>query len=109
MERQRLGATINMQTSTFKPDAYGEYKTAFGSFNTFKNTVLAGTGLINGKFTFDARLSKVSSDGYIDRASADLKSFLFHRDIILKNSFKSVSFSGYENTYHAWNGVPSNC
>jgi iron complex outermembrane receptor protein len=103
-----FGATINMQTSTFKPDAYAEYKTAFGTFNTFKNTVLAGTGLIDGKFTVDARLSKVSSDGYIDRASADLKSFYLSAGYYTENSvLKAIVFSGYEKTYQAWNGVPS--
>jgi iron complex outermembrane receptor protein len=103
-----FGATINLQTSTFNPDAYSEYSTAFGTFNTFKNTVLAGTGLIDGKFTVDARLSKVSSDGYIDRASADLKSFFVSSGYYAENTvLKAIIFSGYENTYHAWNGVPS--
>ncbi len=103
-----FGATINMQTSTFNPEAFAEYKTAFGSFNTFKNTVLAGTGLINGKFTFDARLSKISSDGYIDRASSGLKSFFVSGGYYSgKTVLKALVFSGYERTYQAWNGVPS--
>jgi iron complex outermembrane receptor protein len=103
-----FGATINLQTNTFTPDAYAEYKTAIGTFNTFKNTVLAGTGLINGKFTVDARLSKVSSDGYIDRASADLKSFYVSSGYYSDNTvLKAIIFSGYEKTYQAWNGVPS--
>ena len=103
-----FGATINLQTNTFTPDAYAEYKTAFGTFNTFKNTVLAGTGLINGKFTVDARLSKVNSDGYIDRASADLKSFYVSSGYYSNNTvLKAIIFSGYEKTYQAWNGVPS--
>ena len=70
-----FGATINMQTNKIEPDAYAEYKTAAGSFNTFKNTVNAGTGLINNNFALDIRLSDVQSDGFIDRGSADLKSF----------------------------------
>jgi iron complex outermembrane recepter protein len=103
-----FGATINLQTSTFNPDPYAEYKTAFGSFNTFKNTVLAGTGLINGKFTVDARLSKVNSDGFIDRASADLKSFYIASGYYTETTvLKAIVFSGYEKTYQAWNGIPS--
>jgi iron complex outermembrane recepter protein len=103
-----FGATINLQTSTFNPDPYAEYKTAFGSFNTFKNTVLAGTGLINGKFTADARLSKVNSDGFIDRASADLKSFYISSGYYTETTvLKAIVFSGFEKTYQAWNGVPS--
>ena len=70
-----FGATINLQTLSLISEPYTEFRTAAGSFNTFRNTLSAGTGLINGKFTVDARLSKISSDGYIDRAFSDLKSF----------------------------------
>ncbi len=103
-----FGATINMQTNTLKKDAYGEYKTAFGSFNTFKNTLSAGTGLLDGKWTVDARLSKITSDGYIDRASADLKSFFVSAGYYSENTvIKANIFSGFEETYQAWNGLPS--
>ncbi len=102
-----FGATINLQTNTLRPKAYGEYKSAFGSFNTLKNTVSAGTGLLNGKFSVDARLSKVTSDGYIDRASADLKSFFVSGGYYTANTVLKLNiFSGFEETYHAWNGVP---
>jgi len=103
-----FGATINLQTNTLKNAPYGEYKTAFGSFNSFKNTVSAGTGLMNGKFTVDARLSKVTSDGYIDRASSNLKSFFISAGCYSeKTVLKANVFSGFEETYQAWNGVPS--
>jgi len=103
-----FGATINMQTNTLRKDAYGEYKTAFGTFNTFKNTVSAGTGLLNGKFAIDARLSKVSSDGYIDRAASDLKSYFISGGYYSENTIIKVNmFSGFEETYQAWNGISS--
>ncbi len=103
-----FGGAIDLQTNTLKKDPYAEYKTAAGSFNTFKNTVSAGTGLINGKFTFDARLSKVSSDGFIDRASSNLKSFFVSSGYYTKNSVLKLNiFSGLEETYQAWWGVPS--
>lgn len=103
-----FGATINLQTNTLKKDAYGEFKTAFGTFNTFKNTVSAGTGLLNGKWSVDARLSKVTSGGYIDRASSDLKSFFVSAGYYSGNTILKVNvFSGFEETYQAWNGVPS--
>jgi iron complex outermembrane receptor protein len=103
-----FGATINMQTNALRKDAYGEYKTAFGTFNTFKNTVSAGTGLLNGKFAVDARLSKVSSDGYIDRATSDLKSFFVSGGYYSENTVIKVNvFSGFEETYQAWNGISS--
>jgi len=72
-----FGGTINIGTNDFKETAYGELNNSYGSFNTWKNTVKAGSGLLNNHFTFDARLSKVSSDGYIDRASSNLHSFYF--------------------------------
>ena len=103
-----FGATLNLQTNTLEKDAYAGYKTAAGSFNTFKNTVTAGTGLLGGKFTLDARLSKVSSDGFIDRAFSDLKSFFVSGGYYSENSVLKINvFSGLEETYQSWNGVPS--
>lgn len=103
-----FGATIDLQTNTMNRDSYAEYQTSAGSFNTFKNSVLAGTGLINGKFTVDARLSKINSDGYIDRAFSDLKSFFVAGGYHSENTIlKANVFSGVETTYQAWNGVPS--
>jgi iron complex outermembrane recepter protein len=103
-----FGATLNLQTNILKKDAYAEYNTAFGSFNTFKNTVSAGTGLLNGKFTVDARLSKVSSDGFIDRAFSNLKSFFVSGGYYTENSVLTINvFSGFEETYQSWWGIPS--
>ncbi len=103
-----FGATINLQTSTLNSEAYAEYRTSAGSFNTLKNSVAAGTGLINDHFTFDVRLSKVNSDGFVDRASANLKSFFTSAGYYSENTILKVNvFSGFEETYQAWNGVPS--
>jgi iron complex outermembrane receptor protein len=103
-----FGATINLQTNTINKDAFAEYSTSGGSFGTMKNSVGVGTGLLKGKFTFDARLSKVSSNGFIDRASSDLKSFFVSGGYFTANTILKVNvFSGLEDTYQAWNGVPS--
>ena len=102
-----FGASINLQTTTIKPNAYGEYAGSFGSYNTLKNTVSFGTGLIDNKFEFDGRFSKISSDGYIDRASSDLKSFFISGGYYGKSSFVKFNvYSGKEKTYQAWSGVP---
>ncbi|MEA5260135.1 TonB-dependent receptor [Arcicella aquatica] len=102
-----FGASINVSTNEFRKQAYAEINSAYGSFNTLKNTLLVGSGLINDKFTFDARLSKVTSDGYIDRASSDLKSFYLSGAYFGKKSFVRLNvFSGKEKTYQAWEGVP---
>ena len=101
-----FGASINIQTNELNKEAYAELDNAYGSFNTWRHTIKAGTGLINNKFSLDARLSKISSDGYIDRASSDLKSFYvsgaWHGK---KSNLRFNIFSGKEVTYQAWNGV----
>ena len=103
-----FGATINLQTTTINKEAFAEYSSSAGSFGTLKNSVGVGTGLLKGKFTFDARLSRVSSDGFIDRASSDLKSFFVSGGYFTdKTILKLNVFSGLEDTYQAWNGVPS--
>lgn len=102
-----FGATINLQTTTLNKQPYAEVKSSAGSYSTFKNTVSAGTGLM-GKFAFDMRLSKVTSDGFIDRASSDLKSFFVSGGYYTENTILKVNiFSGFEETYQAWYGVPS--
>ncbi len=70
-----FGASLNFQTDTRRDDAYAELDNGFGSFNTWRHTVKAGTGLLNDRFAVDARLSKITSDGYVDRAFSDLSSW----------------------------------
>ncbi len=102
-----FGATLNLSTNEFRDKAYGDISNSFGSFNSWKHTVKAGSGLINDHFTIDARLSKISSDGYIDRASSDLKSFYTSAAYISKKTAVRLNvFSGKEKTYQAWYGVP---
>ena len=103
-----FGATINLNTAKLHEQPYGAVNLATGSFNTFKRNVTFGSGLLNGKFTLDGRLSKITSDGYIDRGSADLDSyFLSGAYIGKKSSLRFNLFSGHEVTYQAWNGVPA--
>jgi iron complex outermembrane receptor protein len=101
-----FGASINIQTDGLNPNAYAEISSGYGSFNTWKNTVKAGSGLLTNNWAFDARLSKITSDGFIDRASSDLKSFFVSAARYGKKSiFKVNVFSGKEITYQAWKGV----
>lgn len=102
-----FGASLNLSTNEFNENPYGEINNSYGSFNSWKNTVKAGSGLINGHFTVDARISRISSDGYIDRAFTDMKSLYFSTAYISKKSTVRFNFiSGKEKTYQAWNGVP---
>jgi iron complex outermembrane receptor protein len=103
-----FGASINFQTNTINQKPYSTVSNTYGSFNSMKNTVNFGTGLINNVWSFDGRLSRISSDGFIDRASTDLRSFYLAGTYLgKKNIIKAITFSGKEKTYQAWNGVPS--
>ena len=102
-----FGASINLKTMGLNNKAYTITNNSLGSYNTIKNNIEFGSGLISNKFTFDARLSRISSDGYIDRASSELKSLYIQGSYYSKESvLKAIIFSGHERTYQAWNGVP---
>jgi iron complex outermembrane receptor protein len=101
-----FGATINLQTNTLHHKPSAEFHSSIGSFNTFRNTIQLGTGLIDNKWSFHGRFSKISSDGYIDRAKSDLQSQYFSGGYYgKKDVLKFVYFGGKEKTYQAWNGV----
>ncbi len=102
-----FGASINVQTTTRQDTAYAQLDNSAGSYGTVKNTVGLGSGLIGNHFTFDGRLSRIKSNGYIDRASSDLKSYFLSGAYYGKNTLVRLNvFSGSEKTYQAWNGVP---
>ena len=102
-----FGASVNLMTNEYNPTAYLSLQNTAGSFNSFKNNVVFGSGLINNKFTIDGRVSSIRSDGFIDRASSDLKSFFLSGTYWGDNSSLRLNiFSGKERTYQAWYGVP---
>ncbi|RTQ49342.1 TonB-dependent receptor [Hymenobacter gummosus] len=102
-----FGASINISTLDSRREAYAETQNSYGSFNTWKNNVQFGTGLVGKYFTFDGRLSRIATDGYVNRASSDLKSYYLAAGYQRQNTLlKFITFSGREKTYQAWNGVP---
>jgi len=104
-----FGASINLSTFNTENSSspYGEISNSFGSFNTQKNTIKLGTGLIDGKWNFEGRLSRVVSDGFVDRASADLSSYYLSGSFFgSKTTLRAITFSGHETTYQAWHGAP---
>ncbi|MEI9958431.1 MAG: TonB-dependent receptor plug domain-containing protein [Ferruginibacter sp.] len=102
-----FGASINLSTNEVNKKFYTELNNSYGSYNTFKNTLQFGSGILGNHFTIDGRLSRISSDGYIDRAKSNLKSFYFSTAYVSdKSSLRLNIFSGKEKTYQAWNGVP---
>ena len=103
-----FGATLNLATNDYKPSSYLSFQNSMGSFHTLRNTLMAGTGLLKNHFTIDGRLSKINSDGYIDRAKSKLSSYYLSSTYWAKKSSLRLNiFSGKEKTYQAWYGVPS--
>lgn len=101
-----FGASINMRTQGIPSKAYTEISGSYGSFNTHKETIKVGSGLINKYWAFDARISNIQSDGYRDRASSDLKSYFAQGGFYGENTtVKFITFGGKEQTYHAWDGI----
>ncbi|MET0759512.1 MAG: TonB-dependent receptor [Flavobacterium sp.] len=101
-----FGASLNMLTDNFAKESNGEISNSGGSFNTRKHTIKFSTGLMNNQFELAGRLSKIVSDGYIDRASSDLKSYFLQGTFVGKTTLiKALVFGGYERTYQSWNGI----
>ena len=101
-----FGSSINIKTDNIQKEAYASIDNSVGSFNTLKNNIKVGTGLIKDQFTFDARVSRIQSDGYVDRASSNLNSmYLSGAWIGKKTLIKANLFRGHERTYQAWWGV----
>ncbi len=101
-----FGGSVNLQTSSNSLDPYAEINTGIGSFNTQKANIRLGSGLMKNGWSFEGRLSQITSDGFIDRASSDLNSFYLSGSKRGKRSLlKADIFSGDEVTYQAWYGV----
>ncbi len=104
-----FGGTINLFTNEVNKTFYVATNNSYGSFNTHKNNIQFGSGLIGRHFIIDGRLSSIRSNGYIDRAKSNLRSFYISTAFVNdKNSLRLNIFSGKEKTYQAWNGVAEN-
>lgn len=101
-----FGASINILTDEISRHAYGEISNSFGSYATRKHNLKFSTGLLSDHFELSGRVSKIMSDGYIDRASSDLKSYFFQGAYKDEQTLvKALIFGGSQKTYQAWNGL----
>lgn len=101
-----FGASLNMLTDNFSKESNGEISNSFGSFNSRKHTIKFSTGLLNDHFEMAGRLSDMHSDGYIDRAASNLKSYFLQGTYVGKTTLiKALVFGGTEKTYQAWYGI----
>jgi len=102
-----FGGSINLQSNNFTDSAFANSSNAFGTFNSFKNNISIGTGLLNQHWNFEGKLSRIISDGFVDRGKADLKSYSFSAGYKGKKILLRLNiFSGKEITYQSWNGIP---
>lgn len=100
-----FGASINFSTHDQQPEKYLELSNSYGSFGSRKHTLKGGTGNLKG-FSTDIRLSSIQSDGFIDRAFSDLRSFYVSSGYQKNNTqLRLTIFSGKEQTYQAWYGI----
>jgi len=101
-----FGASLNILTDAISENSFAEISNSFGSYNTKKHTVKFSTGKINDHIEIAGRLSKIYSDGYVDRASTDLKSYFLQASYVDDNTLiKAITFGGKERTYQAWGGI----
>lgn len=101
-----FGASINVLTEAISREPSAEIANSFGSFNTHKHTLKFATGRLNDHFEVSGRLSNIKSDGYIDRASSNLKSYFLQGAYVDENRLvKGIVFGGQEITYQSWNGL----
>ena len=101
-----FGASLNLLSDAVANEANGEISNSFGSYNTRKHNVKFSTGLLSNHFELAGRLSTIQSDGYIDRASSDLKSYFLQGAFVNNTTLiKALVFGGREETYQSWNGL----
>jgi iron complex outermembrane receptor protein len=101
-----FGASINILTDAISEKASAEISNTFGSYNTRKHNLKFSTGKLNNHFEIAGRLSQIKSDGYIDRATSNLKSYFLQGSYVDENTLiKAIVFGGQEITYQAWNGI----
>lgn len=101
-----FGASLNIDTDRSSKDAYAQIANSYGSFDTRKHSVKFSTGLLNDRVEISGRVSNITSDGYIDRASSDLKSYFLQGSYKTDNTFiKALVFGGREVTYQSWFGI----
>lgn len=98
-----FGASVNMITDAPSDDAYAELSGSYGMYNTNRQTLRVGSGLLGNHWSFDARISHMGSDGYIERASSKLWSYFTQAAYTSRNTnLRFLAFGGKERTYMAW-------
>ena len=101
-----FGASLNMTSAPISAEFAGRASMSYGSFNTAKQELSLAAGLLGGHWAVEGRLSHVSSDGYVDRASSDLASYMFQAGYYKGGTMvKLLSFGGKAKVYLTYTGL----
>lgn len=101
-----FGGSVNMTTAPLGTEFNGEASLSYGSYNTNKQAVQIGSGLMGGHWVVDGRLTHISSDGYIDRATSNFSSYMLQAAYYDDNTIvKFISFGGKSKNYLTYNGI----
>jgi iron complex outermembrane receptor protein len=102
-----FGGSVRIDTRNYSRMPFMTYSSNVGSFQTIRNTLAFGTGMIRDRFKLNVRLSQIASNGYLDRASTELYSAYVEGEYeALRSKWRLVAFSGREQTFQSWYGTP---
>ena len=103
-----FGASLNMTSAPLASKFSGRASLSYGSYNSAKQEISLSSGLLGGHWAIDGRLSHISSDGYVDRASSQLGSYMLQAGYYNGNTMvKALSFGGVAKVYLAYTGIDS--
>lgn len=98
-----FGASINMITDAPALDPEADVSVSYGSYNSNRQTVKVNSGLFADRWSVNARISHIGSDGYIDRAFSKLWSYMAQVAYLGRlSTLRLLAFGGKEQTYMAW-------
>lgn len=101
-----FGASVHIETNRIYEDAGVTLTTTAGSFDTYRAGLAFHSGSMGNGFYLDGRVARITSDGYIDRASSTLSSIALSPAWVgEKTSLRYNLLYGHERTYQAWYGI----
>jgi iron complex outermembrane receptor protein len=102
-----IGGAISVVTDPFEPEPYARARLGTGSFNTRRYSVTANSGLLGDQYVLNARVSRVTSDGYRRNAWTEFNRFFGglarYGD---RSTLKIQAFGGLQKDGLAFSGIP---
>ena len=102
-----FGASLGLSTLG-AGEKGGRITLGAGSYGTQRATMEASTGVSASGFWMNTRISSITSNGYVERASSDLQSYYVSAGFAGGGHYmEAIRFGGGERTYQAWYGIDS--